>query len=84
MINRTLALLQSAPWYLVILLGLALALAPFSPEPHLWQKIKLWHAGGLQRPIDVFDLLFHASGLVLIALKLASSAKNFARRSRND
>lgn len=48
----------------------ALGLAPFS-EPHLWQKLRLLAGGQLTRPLDVFDLLMHASLPLLLALKLA-------------
>jgi hypothetical protein len=61
--------LDSFPWSVVIIGGLALALAPFSPEPHLWEKLKMWHTGALNRPIDIFDLALHATGPLLILLK---------------
>ncbi len=49
-------------------LSLLLALAPFSPEPHLWEKLKMLEAGTLQRPLDIFDLLMHASGILLVLI----------------
>jgi hypothetical protein len=52
-------------------LAIVLALAPFAPEPHLWEKLKMLAAGTLSRPIDIFDLVYHASGLVVLALKLS-------------
>jgi hypothetical protein len=61
--------LRDLPWPLVLLGGGALALAPFTPEPHLWEKLKMLVDGTLTRPLDIFDLLMHGSGLVLIALK---------------
>jgi hypothetical protein len=48
-----------------------LALAPFVPEPHLWEKLKMLFAGTLTRPIDIFDLFLHGAPLVLLMLKLA-------------
>ena len=47
-----------------------LALAPFAPEPHLWEKLKMLVAGTLVRPIDIFDLLMHGLPLVLLGIKL--------------
>jgi hypothetical protein len=47
-----------------------LALAPFAPEPHLWEKLKMLAAGTLVRPIDIFDLLMHGLPLVLLIIKL--------------
>ncbi len=84
LLDRALTRLQSVPWSLTLLVGAALALAPFSPEPHLWEKLKMWHAGNLQRAVDMFDLAFHASGLMLIALKLAPGAVKLVRRHRRD
>ncbi len=72
--------LDSFPWSVVIIVGLALALAPFSPEPHLWEKLKMWQAGALNRPIDIFDLALHAAGPVLIVLK---AMRKVARTSRH-
>ena len=50
--------------------ALLLALAPFVPEPHLWEKLKMLFAGTLSRPIDIFDLALHGGPLVLLVLKL--------------
>ena len=55
---------------LLVPLALMLALAPMFPEPHLVEKLKMLAAGTLARPLDIFDLLMHASGLVIVALKL--------------
>ncbi len=55
---------------LIVLACLLLGLAPFTPEPHLWQKLQLLLAGTLTRPLDVFDLLLHATPFVLLILKL--------------
>lgn len=51
-----------------------LGLAPFFPEPHLWEKLKMLAAGTLVRPLDWFDLLLHATPVVLLALKLLRMA----------
>jgi hypothetical protein len=67
--------LRDLSWPLVLLGGGALALAPFAPEPHLWEKLRMLFAGTLTRPLDVFDLLMHASGLALILLKAAASRR---------
>lgn len=46
-----------------------LALAPFQPEPHLWEKLKMLAAGTLVRPIDIFDLLMHATPAALLVIR---------------
>jgi len=68
------AWLDKTPLGLLVLLALLLGLAPFVPEPHLWEKLKLLAAGGLSRPIDIFDLVLHASPWVLLVLKLVRLA----------
>ena len=47
-----------------------LGLAPFFPEPHDWEKLKMLAAGTLTRPIDIADLAMHGAPFVLVALKL--------------
>jgi hypothetical protein len=54
------AWLDSIPWPIVIIGVLTLGLAPFVPEPHIWEKLKMLATGTLKRPIDIFDLCFHA------------------------
>ncbi len=62
--------LDKLPLMVLLPLAVFLALAPFVPEPHLWQKLKMLFAGSLTKPIDIFDLFLHATPLVLLALKL--------------
>lgn len=61
--------LAQLPWSLVILACLTLGLAPFFPEPHIWEKLKMLAAGQLVKPIDIFDLLMHAAPFILLILK---------------
>ena len=67
--------LDRIPYSMVVPLALFLAFAPFSPEPHLWQKLKMLADGALVKPIDIFDLFLHGTSLVLLALKLAKTAR---------
>jgi hypothetical protein len=66
--------LDQIPLNLLILAALTLGLAPFFPEPHLWEKLKMLMAGTLTRPIDIFDLLMHAAPVVLLIAKLVRMA----------
>ncbi len=50
-----------------------LALAPFFPQPHLVEKLRMLAAGELVRPLDIFDLVFRCAPLVLLVVKRASS-----------
>lgn len=47
-----------------------LAVAPINPEPHLTEKLRMLGQGTLVRPLDMFDLVMHATPLLLLALKL--------------
>ena len=67
--------LDKIPLAMLLPVAVFLALAPFSPEPHLWEKLKMLFEGRLVRPIDIFDLLMHGAPLVLLALKLASMTR---------
>jgi len=62
--------LDDIPLTLLVLAALLLALAPFVPEPHLWQKAKMLMDGTLTRPADIFDVVFHSAGFLLVGLKL--------------
>ena len=56
------------PWALALLAAMTLGLAPFAPEPHIVEKLRMLAQGTLVRPIDIFDLLMHgAPWLVVIA-----------------
>ena len=62
--------LDNIPWSLLILAALLLGLAPFVPQPHLVEKLRMLAQGTFRRPIDIFDLCYHALPFVLILLKL--------------
>lgn len=57
--------------------SLTLGLAPFSPEPHLWGKLK-WIAGGAvgMKPMDWFDTLLHGAPFILLAFALIFKLKD--------
>lgn len=55
---------------LVLLLGFA----PFIPQPHIVEKIRMLTAGTLQRPIDIFDLVWHAWPFALLVYKVVRDA----------
>ena len=61
--------LDKLPWELLIIGSLLLGLAPFYPEPHLVEKIRMLFQGTLSRPIDIFDLLMHSALPLLLLLK---------------
>jgi len=71
-------LLDLFPWWVVIVLSLTLGLAPFTPEPHVLEKLHMLSRNELRRAVDIFDLLLHASPFALLILKIFFS---FFRRN---
>lgn len=63
-------LFDTLPLWALVVLCLTLGLAPFTPEPHVWEKLKMLSAGDLTRMVDLFDLALHAAPFLLLALKL--------------
>ena len=62
--------IDSTPLYMFILVALALGLAPFFPEPHLFEKTRMLFAGTLIKPIDIFDFLMHLTPIIALVIKL--------------
>ena len=60
--------LDNLPWLLLIVACLTVGLAPFTP-PHIWEKLQMLAQGRLVRPIDWFDLVFHAIPWLLLLAK---------------
>ena len=67
-------LIDRIPLTVLVVLALTLGLAPFVPEPHLWEKLKMLAGGTLHRPVDLFDLAMHAVPWLLLLLRLARMA----------
>jgi len=64
--------INSLSWPLVILLALMLGLAPFKPEPHVVEKLTMLVNGELVKPVDIFDLVLHATPWILLLLKTST------------
>jgi hypothetical protein len=69
--------IDRAPLGIFLVAALTLGLAPFVPEPHVWEKLKMLFGGELVRPIDIFDLVLHGTPWLLLGLKLV---RELARR----
>ena len=63
-----------------IIISLTLGLAPFVPEPHIWEKLK-WIASGADgmRAIDWFDFFLHGTPWVLLVVSLFYKYKTSKR-----
>jgi len=51
--------IDQLPLSVLLLIALTLGLAPFSPQPHVVEKLAMLFNGELSKPIDIFDLLMH-------------------------
>ncbi len=67
--------IDEIPLTTVVVVALTLGLAPFWPEAHVWEKLKMLAAGSLTRPIDILDLLMHGLPWLALGLKLARMAR---------
>ena len=61
---------------LLIPTALLLGFAPFFPQPHIVEKIGMLLAGTLKRPIDIFDLFWHAWPFVLLVYRIVRDIVN--------
>ena len=73
--------LERIPTSLLVAAALFLGLAPFVPEPHVVEKLRMLSQGTLSRPVDLFDLLYHLLPLLLLALKLVRTGKKTTNAS---
>jgi hypothetical protein len=72
--------LDKIPLALIAVIAAFMTFAPFTPEPHLWEKLKMLQAGTLIRPIDIFDLFWHGIWPILLVLKLVRVARQRSGR----
>ena len=64
--------MNAIPLPLLVVMALTLGLAPFVPEPHVVEKLRMLFNGTLTNFVDIGDLLMHGTPWVLLGLKLAS------------
>ena len=62
--------LDRLPWVILIITALLLGFAPFAPEPHLVEKLRMIAQGTLKRPLDIFDLFYHSLPIFLLTAKI--------------
>lgn len=55
----------------VLMLG-----APFVPEPHLVEKMRMLSQGALTRPLDIFDVFWHLLPASLLVAKIVRARNN--------
>lgn len=69
-----LRLLDAMPLGPAWVVALTLGLAPFTPEPHVLEKLRMLAAGELTRPLDWFDLALHGLPWLVLLAKLWRAA----------
>ena len=62
--------LELIPYPVLVVAALVMILAPFSPMPHVLEKLIMLKEGTLRRPIDIFDLFFHLLPTILLLVKV--------------
>ena len=67
--------LDKIPYSILIPVAAFLLIAPVVPMPHALEKLIMLKNGTLKRPIDIFDLIMHATPAVLLAI--CSSLRGF-------
>jgi len=62
--------LRDIPYFILIGAAILMALLPFQPEPHLVEKVRMLFQGDLIKAIDIFDLFWHMSPMLLLIAKI--------------
>jgi hypothetical protein len=68
-------LIDRIPLLPLVLLTLFMLGAPFVPEPHLVEKMRMLSEGTLTRAIDIFDVFWHLLPAALLGVRLARMRK---------
>ena len=71
--------LDKMSWITVVAVALLLGLAPFTPEPHIVEKLRMLFQGTLVQPIDWFDLCLHGAPWVILILKIVRQVAKASR-----
>lgn len=62
--------IDNIPLVALLLLCVLLGFAPFVPEPHIVEKLRMLFQGNLKKPLDIFDLFYHTVPFILLIIKL--------------
>ena len=69
-------LLEKIPYAILIPVTLLMLLAPFSPMPHVLEKLIMLRQGVLTRPVDIVDLCYHLMPLAVLILKMVTRRRD--------
>jgi hypothetical protein len=70
-----LKLVDKIPIHVLLPLAVIMLLLPFTPQPHVFEKLMMLTAGQLTRPLDIFDLVFHLLPAMLLMIKFMRRRK---------
>jgi len=65
--------IDNISYSMLIPFTLIIGLAPFYPKPHLYEKLQMLREGNLNKPLDIFDLLYHLTPFTILAFKFLRS-----------
>lgn len=61
--------IDNIPLSILIVICILLGFAPFVPEPHIVEKMRMLFQGTLKKPVDIFDLFYHSAPFIILAIK---------------
>jgi hypothetical protein len=68
--------IDNFPLPLLLILTVFMLGAPFVPEPHLLEKMRMLMEGTLTKPLDIFDVFWHLLPATLLIVKLVRRHRN--------
>lgn len=68
------------PFSLLIVMTALMLAAPFVPEPHLVEKMRMLAEGTLTKPLDIFDVFWHLLPATLLTVKVVRWKRNKSPR----
>ena len=73
--------LDKIPYSILAVFSIVMLLIPFKPMPHALEKLMMLKNGTLNNPVDIFDLIYHTSPSILLAMKIfRDGTKKMKRR----
>lgn len=68
--------IDKIPFPLLLVITVFMLGAPFVPEPHLVEKMRMLADGTLTKALDIFDVFWHLLPATLLAVKIARRNSN--------
>jgi len=68
------------PFSLLIVMTVLMLAAPFVPEPHLVEKMRMLAEGTLTKPLDIFDVFWHLLPAILLTVRVVRWQRNKSPR----